>query len=314
MPSFVRPSRAFTAAGTLVGFLALGASALLAGAGGASARSAQAKALPAAAGIAIDYGITLAGLSVGTAQVTGRFEGARYKLDVSARLTGLAGVLTGGAGAAQASGSLGGARPVPSAFAVQTHSASSEVTVRMSLARGDIVASDLQPPLLPYPDRVPMTPAHRRGVLDPASALLMPALARGGPTDPANCNRTLPVFDGGARFNVVLTYAETLPVEKPGYSGPVLVCKARYVPVAGHRADRPGVKFMQENQEMSVWLAPVEGARVLMPLRISVLTMFGTNVIEATRWAAAAGATNAAAPAARPSGGGALAAAGADPR
>jgi hypothetical protein len=35
---------------------------------------------------------------------------------------------------------------------------------------------------------------------------------------------------------------------------------------------------------MSVWLAPVEGTRVLIPLRISVLTTIGTNIIEATRW------------------------------
>jgi hypothetical protein len=41
---------------------------------------------------------------------------------------------------------------------------------------------------------------------------------------------------------------------------------------------------MEENREMSVWLAPVEGTRVLIPLRISVLTTIGTNIIEATRW------------------------------
>ena len=73
-------------------------------------------------------------------------------------------------------------------------------------------------------------------------------------------------------------------VEKPGYSGPVIVCNARYLPVAGHRPDRPGTQFMSDNRDLSVWLAPVEGTRVLMPIRISVRTMMGTSVIEATRW------------------------------
>jgi hypothetical protein len=41
---------------------------------------------------------------------------------------------------------------------------------------------------------------------------------------------------------------------------------------------------MQENRDMSVWLAPVEGARVLVPFRISIRTMIGTSVVEATRW------------------------------
>ena len=44
------------------------------------------------------------------------------------------------------------------------------------------------------------------------------------------------------------------------------------------------LKFMEDNREMSVWLAPVEGTKVLVPLRISVLTEIGTNIIEATRW------------------------------
>jgi hypothetical protein len=73
-------------------------------------------------------------------------------------------------------------------------------------------------------------------------------------------------------------------VKKPGYVGNVLVCNARYVPIAGHRPGRPAVQFMVENRDMSVWLAPVEGARVLVPLRIAVRTMIGTSVIEAQSW------------------------------
>ena len=111
----------------------------------------------------------------------------------------------------------------------------------------------------------------------------MPA-PQGNPTDPANCNRTIPIFDGAARFDVVLSFVETTNVDKPGYKGPVLVCKARYVPIAGHRALRPATKFMEENRDMDVWLAPVEGSRLLVPLRIAVRTMIGMSVIEASRW------------------------------
>jgi hypothetical protein len=41
---------------------------------------------------------------------------------------------------------------------------------------------------------------------------------------------------------------------------------------------------MEENRDMQVWLAPVEGARVLVPLRIAVATMIGPSLVEATRW------------------------------
>ncbi|KMO34865.1 hypothetical protein VQ02_18475 [Methylobacterium variabile] len=233
--------------------------------------------------VTVDYGIMLAGVPIGTAQVTGAVEGQRYTMNVSARLTGLVGAITGGYGSARASGTVT-ARPVPAAFALASHSASASITVRMALARGNVVASDIAPPLVPDPERVTVSEIHKRGIIDPASALMMPAQGRGDLTDPQNCNRTIPVFDGASRFNVVLSYAETRSVEKPGYAGPVLVCNARYQPIAGHRADRPGVKFMEDNTEMSVWLAPVEGARVLLPLRIAVRTQLGLNIIEATRW------------------------------
>jgi hypothetical protein len=236
-----------------------------------------------AASLNAEYAISLAGLPIGTADLSASL-GERYKLDIQARLTGLAGAITGGSGGASAGGMLAGSRPLPMSYAVVSRSSSDQRTVRLGMTRGNVVAVDIAPPLEEKEGRVPVKDIHKRGVLDPVSALLMPTAGRADPLDPAVCNRTLPVFDGAARFDVVLSYAETRHVEKPGYAGPVIVCNARYVPVAGHRPGRPGTKFMEDNRDLSVWLAPVEGTRVLMPLRISVRTMMGTSVIEATRW------------------------------
>jgi hypothetical protein len=156
----------------------------------------------------------------------------------------------------------------------------------MGLSSGNVAALDIAPPLEAKADRVPLRDAHKRGVVDPVSALLMPAAAA-NPLDPANCDRTIPVFDGAARFDIVLTYGETRTVEKSGYKGPVIVCNARYVPIAGHRSTRPSTKFMEENKDMQVWLAPVAGTRMLLPLRIAVRTMIGMSVVEASQWALA---------------------------
>ncbi|WP_036303075.1 DUF3108 domain-containing protein [Methylobacterium sp. 77] len=255
------------------------------------ARSRSAAVKPGApATVTVDYGIALAGIPIGTAQVSGQFESARYRMDVSARLTGLVGAVTGGMGSARASGLIAEG-PQPSAFAISTKTSNSGIAVRMALARGNVTLSEVTPPLIDMGDRVPVTPANKRGIVDPASALMMPAVSRGDLTDQANCNRTIPVFDGATRFNVVLSYGETRSIEKPGYAGPVLVCNARYQAIAGHRPDRPGVKFMEDNRDMSVWLAPVEGTRVLLPVRIAVRTTMGTNIIEATRWNRGGGQT-----------------------
>jgi hypothetical protein len=239
---------------------------------------------PARAGsLSISYDISLGGLTIGAADVAMRLDGQRYNLQAQARLTGLAGAVTGFRGAANASGSVATATPLPSSFAVTSANSRDRRTVRVGLASGNVVAVDISPPLDDRADRVPVKDAHKRGVVDPLSALLMPVFGRGDPTGPAACNRTIPVFDGAARFNVVLAYAGTRMIEKPGYAGPAVVCEARYVPIAGHRPERPATKFMVDNREMSVWLAPVEGTRILVPLRISVKTMVGTTVIEAAR-------------------------------
>ncbi|QFU15211.1 DUF3108 domain-containing protein [Microvirga thermotolerans] len=233
----------------------------------------------------VEYDVTLAGLTLGKADLTSTFEGPKYKMQAGVKLSGLAKLLTGGKGAATAAGVIAGAQPQPASFAITSRSSDDQRTVRMGLASGNVEAVEIDPPLEEKPDRVPLKEADKKGVVDPISALLMPAVSSGSVRDAANCNRTIPVFDGAARFDVVLSYSETRQADVPGYKGPVLVCKARYVPISGHRALRPSTKFMEENKDMSVWLVPLERQRLLVPLRVSVRTMIGVSVVEASKWA-----------------------------
>ena len=75
---------------------------------------------------------------------------------------------------------------------------------------------------------------------------------------PAACNRKVPIFDGYTRFDIDLTYVGERRVTAKGYDGPVAVCAARYVPISGHSRDRPATKFMADNKDLEVWLAPIE--------------------------------------------------------
>jgi hypothetical protein len=260
------------------------ASALVTLAFAASGSLAQAQPLKART-LKVSYDITLAGLPLGKADLSSSFAGSKYEMEGRAKLTGLAMILTGGKGEASASGTLAeDTSPRSSSFAVVSKTSDNQRSVRMGLKGGRVAEVEIDPPLEPKEDRIPIQPADKKGVVDPMSALLMPALASKGLTDPDNCNRTLPVFDGASRMNVVLSYAETKNVEVAGYSGPVLVCNARYVPVSGHRPERPATKFMQENRDMSVWLAPVEGPRLLFPLKVSVRTMIGVGEMQASLW------------------------------
>ena len=237
-----------------------------------------------AATLKAEYAISLIGLPLATATVVSSIEGTTYKTEVQARTTGLAGVVASGNGAATAAGSLAGLQPLPESFVLTSRSSKGPMTVHMALVQGNVAEVDIVPPLEPRPDRVPLLEAHKRGVIDPVSALLLPVHGKGDLISPASCNRTIPVFDGASRFDIILSFVESRRADIAGYRGPVIVCNVRYVPLSGHRPERPGTKFMMGNRDISVWLAPVEGMRVLAPVRISLMTMIGTSIAEATRF------------------------------
>jgi hypothetical protein len=54
-----------------------------------------------------------------------------------------------------------------------------------------------------------------------------------------------------------------------------------YRPIAGHRPERPAIKYLVEQRDMEMWLAPIAGTRMLVPFRFSVPTPFGLGVLQA---------------------------------
>lgn len=230
------------------------------------------------------YDVTLMGMQIGVARLKVALDGDRYKADVWTRLTGLAGVLTEGKGAGSASGSLSGSSVVPAAFAVTTASGNKSVSVRMALTEGSVRALKVNPPVPERKNRVPLRDGHTRNIVDPVSALLMPVAGGANAGDPAACNRTLPLFDGSARFDIPLSFARSQKINGRAFSGTVAVCSGRYRAIAGHVPDRADTKFMENNRDIEVWLAPSPDGRVFLPYRIAVRSPIGLVVIEATRF------------------------------
>lgn len=245
-----------------------------------------------AASLDAKYDVSLLGITFGKAGLSGNIDGSAYKLDLVAKLTGVVGGVTGGRGSGAATGAFVGGKLSPRTFAVSSANSSESRTVRMALAENSVAGIDIEPPIDEKPDRVPLTDNHKRNIVDPLSAFIMPVNGKG--KDGA-CNRILPIFDGAARYDIKLSSAGTRNVKLEGYSGPVSVCQARYVPIAGHRSLRPSTKFMAENKDITTWLAPVAGTDVMVPVRISVKTMIGTAVIEASSFKVDPGVTASAA-------------------
>jgi hypothetical protein len=242
--------------------------------------------LPASAEtLRVVYGISLLDIPIGTGAVTAQLTPASYAIEGSANLNALARMVNNSHGASAGKGAIVDGHVSPATFATTAASSSSTRTIRMALHGNAVAGVDISPPFGDSPDRVPLGAHDKQGVVDPIGAYVFPAPKSGPPVSPAACERTLPVFDGWTRFDLKLSYAGEKEVKTKGYSGPVAVCSVRYVPIAGHRKDRPATKFMAENRDMQIWLAPVAGLPLLAPYKVSIKTMVGMLDIEASEFA-----------------------------
>jgi hypothetical protein len=230
------------------------------------------------------YGVSLIGLPIGSASVEAQLSPTSYSIEAYAALTGLARLFANSRGASTGHGAIIGGHISPATFATTAANNYMTRTIRMALSGNSVVGVDIAPPFEDRPDRVPLGPHDKSGIVDPVGAFVIAAPPGAPILSPAACNRTIPIFDGYTRFDIDLTYVGERNVTTRGYSGPVAVCSARYVPISGHRKDRPVTKFMADNKDLEVWLAPIQSAHVLMPFRVSILTMIGTTVVEASEF------------------------------
>lgn len=234
------------------------------------------------------YSISLARIPIGSATASADIGDGEYTISVSGRASGLMKVLTSGEGTLTSHGDLKQGRPAPSSYISTTTSDDDKLDVKMKIEDGDVKELVVSSPP-PSPDRVAVTDAHRKGIVDPLSSLLIPAAESGNGLSEAACERTLPIFDGRRRFDLKLAFKrmDKAKAEK-GYSGPVVTCSVAFQPIAGHRASSPLVKYLSDGREIEIAFAPVAGTRMLAPFRVSIANMLGNLVVQASRFEALA--------------------------
>jgi hypothetical protein len=233
------------------------------------------------------YSVHLTGIPIGQGAVILDINQTGFAAAGTAKFTGLVRMISTGEGTSTVRGSFQANRVVSSIFSTQSNTSDRNEKVEIVVENGFAKEFSVMPPPRDLDkNRVPLTQAARTNVVDPLSAGLMLVSAPGDVLNPQSCNRTIPIFDARFRYDVVLSYLRTemAPKKIDGYDGAVLVCQARYVPVAGHRTDRPQVEQLAKNKELFVWLAPVTGTRALVPIKVSIATGVGTMVVEATRF------------------------------
>jgi hypothetical protein len=231
------------------------------------------------------YRLALAGIEIGAGDWSVEIDKDRYAATSSGRLFGMWRALLGPEISAATHGTVSQGHLAPTSYAANFSSDDSIDDVRMMLRDGVVSEVEARPPIPASPDRVPVTAADLRGAIDPLTAGLVPVPGTGDVLAPAACQRTLPIFDGTHRFDMALSFKRMDKITaETGYQGPGIVCGMSYRPVAGYNTDAFRVNYLRRARDMEMWLVPIAGTRLLAMFRISIPTLLGTAVLEATRF------------------------------
>jgi hypothetical protein len=226
------------------------------------------------------YRITFARVTVGNVKLAADLGENEYSVMLTGRAGGAMRFLLDGEALLETKGTVTDARLQPATFISNIKSENASEDVTMSFAGGDVTELAVRPPA-----GAEVTEAERRGVIDPLTALLISSEANAEDLSPAACRHTLPVFDGRHRYNLNLDFKRLDKISAgKGYSGAAIVCSLQYQPLAGYHASAPLVKYLSDGREMEVFLAPIAGAHVLAPFRLSVAGMLANLLIEAERF------------------------------
>ena len=234
------------------------------------------------------YAITLGGTVIGRASAESTFTGDSYVAAIRGSTSGVSRMVTDATAQLSGSGRIAGMRVLPSSFELETKENGFGTHVQMSMRAGRVTHLLAVPSLSQAADRIPVTQSHKTDVVDPLSAFLVPMDKPGLPLGRVVCDRRIKVFDGWQRFDVDLYFKGMKAVDGGAdtYAGQVVVCGARFIPVAGHRTGGQSINDLVDNDRAEVWLVPIGKSALLVPYRIVLGTSWGDLVVFATRFTA----------------------------
>jgi len=233
--------------------------------------------------VVIQYAISMIGVPVGRITWTVELGPNSYQTTASGKASRAVSILVNGEGRVSVQGAFIADRAAPSFFSSNVVDDGETTGLQMTLENGNVKTLRVDDPT-DNAVRVPVTDEHKRNVTDPLSAMLLPATAESPSLSPGQCNRTLSIFDGQRRYDLVLSYKrmDKLKLGR-GYDGPALVCAVVLHPIAGYRPDSLLVKYVGGRPGLEIWFMPIEGTPIILPGLLKMPTGVGTLEIEGER-------------------------------
>jgi hypothetical protein len=239
---------------------------------------ASARDLPWPSEVKARYRMTFNGFDVGVYNFTLSYSGQTYSAVGKTKITALFGAFKW-SGTFTSSGSIDNAGPRPASYLMRYKTRSNVKSVKMSFDGTGVKSVALIPDKPPDPDVIKVSPDNLEHVFDPVSATMAISDASG----PGVCDRTIPVFDGKARFNLKMAFKGREAIKEKHPSGQpreLVVCRVKYVPIAGHKPKdfvRPWIKYDQ----IEIALRAIPSAGIYVPYRIVIPSTIGPAAMKA---------------------------------
>ncbi len=234
------------------------------------------------------FNVSFTGIRIGKVTFTIEIDGDDYLLKANGKTDGVARLFSKGKGSFSSSGHFEGDKVISAAHEVQVTEKGKTAKLAMSFDDGDLKEVSANPKKRPRTGEgyIKIQESHLKAIIDPASSIVVPT-TENAPSGRDVCGRTLNVYDGETRYDIVLKYKSTRPISAKGYKGLAYVCKFKYLPVAGHKEGHKSVELMRKNEKMEIWLAPIAGTSIYTPIKIDVGSPIGRFVAYPKRFSAA---------------------------
>jgi hypothetical protein len=197
----------------------------------------------------VNYTMSLAGLPIGSATMVMTPNGSSTSVAIAGkaggpfeigRMNASAVIGTGSVTAKDATNATLSSRGQPgnSSFSYDGTSRRGPGRIAMTVAGSRVTALDAKIPDSTEAVRVPVTEAHKTGVVDPLSVLGQ-IVQPGGTMQPEGlCGKTHAIFTGQSRLTMTGTPVEARAVSGLPQGFKALACRVTLTPVSGHRTDK----------------------------------------------------------------------------
>ena len=224
-----------------------------------------------------DYTVSYLGLPIARSTFTSTLTGDKFRVEGTLSSSGIGAIFDSTEGKVAAAGRFKDGATVPDSFRMEYRSGGKAKRTAIRFTAGNVTATTNVPPLRQKNAKawVLLGRDDLKAVVDPLSATLVRAK-----TPDEVCRRTIKVFDGEIRVDLVLQPAAS-DGDNASREG-VMTCSVQFRPVAGYRKGKKALVYLQEKSEIVVSFAPVGSAGVYAPVYARVGTRLGPVTVHAS--------------------------------